>query len=105
MTPMLPPPDPALKVSVVVPAHNEEELVGSRLRPLAYPSGVPAGGDGGSAGLASWTAATRLRSRAYQSGVPAEEYEVLLVLDSCTDETEKRALEVAAEHPDLRLHT
>ena len=75
MTPMLPPPDPALKVSVVVPAHNEEELVGSCLRSLAY-----------------------------QSGVPAEEYEVLLVLDSCTDKTEKRALEVAAEHPDLRLH-
>lgn len=74
MTPMLPPPDPALKVSVVVPAHNEEELVGSCLTALAE-----------------------------QSGISTEEYEVLLVLDRCTDGTEKRALEVAAEYPDLRL--
>ena len=74
MTPMLPPPDSALKVSVVVPAHNEEELVGSCLTALAE-----------------------------QSGISPEEYEVLLVLDRCTDGTEERALEVAAEYPDLRL--
>jgi hypothetical protein len=72
---MLPPPDPALKVSVVIPAHNEEELVGSCLTALAE-----------------------------QSGISPEEYEVLLVLDCCTDGTEERALEVVAEHPDLRLH-
>lgn len=41
---------------------------------------------------------------AEQSGISPEEYEVLLVLDRCLDKTEERALESAAEHPDLRLH-
>ncbi len=71
----LPPPHPALKVSVVVPARDEEALVGSCLRALAE-----------------------------QDGIPPEEYEVLLVLDRCTDATKDRALEIAAEHPNLRLH-
>ncbi len=71
----LPPPHPALQISVVVPARNEEALVGSCLAALAE-----------------------------QEGISTQEYEVLLVLDQCTDATEVRALEVAAEYPDLRLY-
>ena len=70
----LPPPNPALKACVVVPAHNEEELVAACLRALAS-----------------------------QTGVQPHEYEVLLVLDRCTDATGKRAKEVADAHPRLRL--
>jgi glucosyl-3-phosphoglycerate synthase len=73
--PPLPPPHLALKVSVVVPARNEEELVGSCLEALAE-----------------------------QEGVNPEEYEVLLVLDRCTDETEARAREIADAHPRFELH-
>jgi GT2 family glycosyltransferase len=71
----LPPPNPALRICVVVPARNEEELIGACLRALAR-----------------------------QDGVSCEEYEVLLVLDGCTDGTEARAKEVAASYPSLRLH-
>ena len=71
----LPPPDQALRICVVVPARNEEELIGSCLRALAE-----------------------------QEGVSCEEYEVLLVLDGCTDGTEARAKEVAASYPSLQLH-
>ena len=74
MTP-LPLPHPSLEVSVVVPARNEETLVGSCLRALAV-----------------------------QEGVARTGYEVLLVLDRCTDTTRERALEVAGEFPELRLH-
>ena len=70
----LPPTHPAIRISVVVPARNEETLIGSCLAALAE-----------------------------QKEVSAEEYEVLLVLDRCTDATEARALEVAAQHPGLRL--
>ena len=73
--PLLPPPHPALKISVVVPARNEEALVGSCLAALAE-----------------------------QDGISPEEYEVLLVLDCCTDETEVRAREIAEAHPCLGLH-
>ena len=75
MTPALTPPEKNLKVSVVVPARDEEELVGACLRALAT-----------------------------QQEVSPEEYEVLLVLDHCTDDTEERAREVAGEYPLLRLH-
>jgi glucosyl-3-phosphoglycerate synthase len=71
----LPPPHPALRVSVVIPARDEEALIGSCLSALAD-----------------------------QEGISPEEYEVLLVLDRCTDATESRALEIAALHPGLRLH-
>lgn len=71
----LPPPNKALRACVVVPARDEEALVGACLRALAT-----------------------------QEGVAPDEYEVLLVLDRCTDATEERALEVAAEHPGLWLH-
>lgn len=45
-----------------------------------------------------------LRALAEQTGVGPEEYEVLLVLDRCTDETRARAVEVALDHPELRLY-
>ena len=71
----LPPPHSKMRASVVVPARDEEALVGSCLRALAE-----------------------------QNGIPPEEYEVLLVLDRCADATEDRALEVTAKYPDMRLH-
>jgi glucosyl-3-phosphoglycerate synthase len=71
----LPPPNPALRICVVVPARNEEELIGSCLRALAE-----------------------------QERVPYEEYEILLVLDGCTDGTEARARNLAASCPAVRLH-
>jgi hypothetical protein len=66
---------PALRASVVVPARDEEALIGACLRALAS-----------------------------QEGVSNEEYEVLLVLDRCSDGTGARAREVAAEYPGLRLY-
>lgn len=71
----LPPPDPALRVCVVVPARDEEDLIGKCLKALAT-----------------------------QESVAHDEYEVLLVLDRCTDETEARAREIGAAHPALTLH-
>jgi glucosyl-3-phosphoglycerate synthase len=71
----LPPPHPAIRVSVVVPARDEEALIGSCLAALAK-----------------------------QEDISSQEYEVLLVLDKCADATEARALEAVAEYPDLRLH-
>ena len=68
-------PSVSLRASVVVPARDEEDLVGDCLRALAG-----------------------------QRDVAPEEYEVLLVLDRCTDRTEARAAEVAAEYPGLRLY-
>ena len=70
----LPPPSPSLKVSVVVPAREEEELIGQCLRALAE-----------------------------QRGVSHDEYEVLLVLDRCTDATAERAREVCKAYPSLTL--
>ena len=71
----LPPPDPGLRASVVVPARDEEALVGACLEALAH-----------------------------QQGVSREKYEVLVVLDECTDGTKARAQGAAGRHPDLRLH-
>jgi hypothetical protein len=45
-----------------------------------------------------------LSALAMQTNVPPEHYEVLLVLDRCTDGTGERAMEVAGAHPGLRLH-
>ena len=75
MTAPLPPPHPTLRACVIVPARDEEALVGSCIEALAE-----------------------------QDGISLEEYEVLLVLDRCTDATGNRALKVAAQHPGLRLH-
>jgi glucosyl-3-phosphoglycerate synthase len=71
----LPPPDSSLRACVVVPARNEEALVGPCLEALAA-----------------------------QSGIASSEYEVLLILDRCTDGTEARARATLANHPRLRLH-
>jgi len=69
------PPNPALRICVVVPARNEEELIGSCLRALAE-----------------------------QEQVSYEEYEILLILDGCADGTETRARDLAASYPALRLY-
>jgi glucosyl-3-phosphoglycerate synthase len=71
----LPVPSPALRVSVIVPARNEEDRIAACLQALAA-----------------------------QEGVSSAEYEVLLVLDRCKDATERRAREVASAHPSLALH-
>ncbi|CAA9400584.1 MAG: hypothetical protein AVDCRST_MAG03-1194 [uncultured Rubrobacteraceae bacterium] len=68
-------PSVSLRASVVVPARDEEDLISACLQALAG-----------------------------QRGVAPEEYEVLLVLDRCTDGTGARAAEVAADHPGLRLY-
>jgi glycosyltransferase involved in cell wall biosynthesis len=71
----LPTPDSALRACVVVPARNEEALIGSCLEALAA-----------------------------QAGVEPSAYEVLLILDRCTDRTEARARDISTDHPRLRLH-
>jgi GT2 family glycosyltransferase len=68
-------PDSTLRACVVVPAHDEEDLIGSCLEALAT-----------------------------QVHVSPDEYEVLLILDDCTDRTEARSREIAVGHPRLRLH-
>lgn len=75
MNPPLPPPDPALRVCVVVPAHDEADEIMDCIGALAA-----------------------------QEGVAAASYEVLLVLDACTDATAERAREAADAAPGLRLH-
>ncbi len=63
-----------LRASVVVPARDEESLIGNCLRALAG-----------------------------QAGLDPSEYEVIVVLDACVDRTARAVEEVAAEHPRLRL--
>lgn len=70
----LPPPAPGLLACVVVPAHDEEERVGACIDALGR-----------------------------QEGVGRSTYEVILVLDACTDGTAARAREAAARRG-LRLH-
>ena len=72
----LPAPSPRLRVCVVVPARDEELLVGRCIGALAR-----------------------------QREIAPDEMEVLLVLDRCADATERRARECAARHPGLALHT
>ncbi len=69
---ILPAPAPGLRACVVVPARDEEALVGACVRALAA-----------------------------QEGVERDAYEVLLVLDRCTDATEARARAAAGG---LTLH-
>jgi glycosyltransferase involved in cell wall biosynthesis len=71
----LSPPEPTLRASVVVPARDEEDLISSCLQSLAA-----------------------------QQDVSPDEYEVLLVLDACSDATEERALAVRRVIPSLRLY-
>jgi glucosyl-3-phosphoglycerate synthase len=74
MTP-LDAPDPGLRACVVVPAHNEAELIGACLEALAA-----------------------------QEGIDPAAYEVILVLDACTDATAELARRSATEPPALRVH-
>lgn len=74
MSALVPPPDPRLRACVVVPARDEEARVGACLDALAT-----------------------------QVGVDPCDYEVLLVLDACTDATAARARAVAERHPALGL--
>jgi len=69
------PADPALCCCVVVPAHDEQVLIGGCIDALAR-----------------------------QRGVEAAAYELLLVLDDCRDATRARACEYGARHPGLALH-
>ena len=71
----LPAPHPGLRASVVVPAHDEEDLVEACLEALAH-----------------------------QRGVNRQEYEILMVLDDCNDATEARARGVAKRYSDLRMY-
>lgn len=71
----IPPPHPALRAVVVVPARDEEALIGRCVGALAV-----------------------------QEGVDPDAYEVLVVLDRCTDGTRERAHEARRAHPALRLH-
>lgn len=72
---MIGPADPALCCCVVVPARDEQALIGGCIDALAC-----------------------------QRGVEAAAYELLLVLDDCRDATRERACEQGARHPRLRLH-
>src|SRR5918994_3160388 len=72
---MLSPPNPALRACVVVPARNEEAHIGSCIEALAT-----------------------------QERVAHREYEVILVLDRCSDETEQRVREICGVYPSLKLH-
>ena len=64
-----------LRACVVVPAKDEQELVGRCLQALAE-----------------------------QAGADARSYEVILVLDRCRDATRAEALAAGARNPRLRLH-
>ncbi|MDA0183634.1 glucosyl-3-phosphoglycerate synthase [Solirubrobacter phytolaccae] len=63
----------ALRACVVVPARDEEDLIGACIAALAH-----------------------------QTGVPRDAYEVILVLDRCTDATAERARAAAGD--DMTLH-
>jgi len=71
----LPPPAPSLRACVVVPARDEEGRIGACLDALAA-----------------------------QEGVPRADFEVILVVDRCTDATVDRAIATGRTHPGLRLH-
>jgi glucosyl-3-phosphoglycerate synthase len=70
--------DPArqLRAVVVIPARDEAQRIGACLRSLAD-----------------------------QHGVPREQYELIVVLDGCRDETYARVLALASDEPTLRLQT
>ncbi|HTI34706.1 MAG TPA: glucosyl-3-phosphoglycerate synthase, partial [Miltoncostaea sp.] len=74
MTPPLPHPAPWLRACVVVPARDEEDRIAACVAALAV-----------------------------QEGIDRADYEVILVLDRCTDATGARARAAAAAHPGLRL--
>jgi glucosyl-3-phosphoglycerate synthase len=73
--PILAAPDPELRAVVVVPARNEEQRIAACVAALAE-----------------------------QHGVPTSRYEVIVILDGCTDATRARLQQVAIDAPELRLH-
>jgi glucosyl-3-phosphoglycerate synthase len=75
-TDALPPPDPLMRAAVVIPARDEADRIGACLCALVG-----------------------------QQRLAWREFEVLVVLDGCTDGTCERAREVAAEAPGFVLHT
>ena len=70
----LPTPEPSLKACAVIPAHNEAEHIAGCLEAFVG-----------------------------QIGVRPEWFEILLVLDHCSDETELKAFAFGEMHPQLRL--
>lgn len=70
----LAPPSPLLRAAVVVPARDEERRIGACLDSLAV-----------------------------QEGIEFEEYEVVVVLDACADETAAAVAAAAERWPELRL--
>lgn len=72
---MIPAPSPELRACVVVPAHDEEELVGPCLEAIAG-----------------------------QRAISSSELEVILVLDDCSDGTAAAAAAVQTRHPGLVVH-
>jgi glucosyl-3-phosphoglycerate synthase len=72
---VLPAPDALLRACVVVPAHDEEDLIGGCLRALAA-----------------------------QRGVEPAAYEVIVVVDACTDATGALARQAAAMLYPMRMH-
>ncbi len=77
----LPPPLPGLQVCVVVPVRNEAGNLRATLQALAGQRGF----DG--------------------QPLPAQTFEVLLLLNNCTDDSAAVAQQLAHEHPALPLHT
>lgn len=79
----LPAPHPDLRACVVVPARDEEELIGACLTALGDQR-TPGGKATGSTSSGG--------------------YEVLIVLDGCVDATAARVLAFMTEHPELAVH-
>lgn len=74
--PQLPDPHHELRAVVVVPARNEEALIGACIASLVA-----------------------------QDGLTPDEWEIVLVLSACSDETEKRARSTAGPSGESALHT
>ncbi len=71
----LPAPEPGLRAIVVVPARDERRRIGACLRALAA-----------------------------QREVPCEQYETIVILDGCVDDTAEAVRLAASELPRLRVH-
>jgi hypothetical protein len=76
----LPQPDPSCRATVVVPARNEE------------------------AGLTRTLDALRVQVTLEETRLGWEFYEVILLLNNCTDRSSSVAEQYAADHPGFRLH-
>jgi glucosyl-3-phosphoglycerate synthase len=74
-TGVLPAPEPTIRAVIVVPARDEQERIAACVAALAG-----------------------------QHGVPREQYEVIVILDGCADETGEVARVVASEARGMRLH-